>query len=1016
MRPLRSRRAAGLSLDCGVVGHALLVHPKGEPDRQSLLLAGGLARDTQHVLVVVDLPRGFGHEGWELVAGVLEGLGASFRLVFARGTREEIHAAGQWFAYRLGCTVVVPDGEPVQGAGGALFIPDDHGAGWLYYRPGRPPQLDSRRFPKPMWEFSTQDRSWATSPVGVVEPLPGGLWVHSIGVGAENAAHVRRQLAALPSDPNVLSVVLGSPADPPLALTDVARWWETVLPSARPLVRFIPFGPVTVPNGTALGQGLANALNQQVALYAGMPLTVRVGSDAPEVVALREDGTPGWRPFASELVYFPGDGGKPLPPTLYGLRRPMDGMPEISAGVYEYAYDAVLEVVQSGLWMRPQTEPPNGDEVRATAASSGRAAILFDRSSPETAERMRLLAEEVLGRLDPATRVWFRLAPADEPEATVAISGRRASAASAKTEAAGTAWTGWLETYEGAGGLVAGGSVAGGEARADSPTLVLPPPSATESAPSADPAIQSATRATPAAVPWTAASPSAVPTATVGGPPAAPAATDAAGSDGSGSDGAVRTAAELAGSGSQPPSIPAPALVPPVEVPVPVEVPASANGPAPVGAPRTLDPVPVVPVPVVDAPEAPSAGPAAGASGPGAAVRRTGDPEPLAAGPGAGPAALPVAEPLHPGSAPTGPGAVGEPTAQRLPRAPAPRVRLESGPVPGPVAPQPDPPSTPDADTDLPPAADPAPVPGPAEPAAAEEAAAVPPHAVAAAQPRVQPVPRPAACVVPPQQGISHERDWVRRNLNEQYNAIAGTVSRVISEAPGLRGASREATADTLTDLVALHLYLSGESRRLDRAVRKAEVGAHVPVARCVASGLARLPSYRGTAVLHAALHAAERDWYEEDKVVTEWAFCRALTTAYPDTPGDTRFLLWSMTARRTHLVDPSVPDRVLFLPGTGFKVLRVHPGSRHTVLLRELSPSEIGEDGMVDDQRVPLDEIALTGLEQIRDRWDSLAGDGPPVVPAYAAELASPPGLITTDGGPAPRYTAGAATPREGA
>jgi hypothetical protein len=106
----------------------------------------------------------------------------------------------------------------------------------------------------------------------------------------------------------------------------------------------------------------------------------------------------------------------------------------------------------------------------------------------------------------------------------------------------------------------------------------------------------------------------------------------------------------------------------------------------------------------------------------------------------------------------------------------------------------------------------------------------------------------------------------------------------------------------------------------------------------------------------------------------------------------------------------------VLFLPGTGFKVLRVHPGSRHTVLLRELSPSEIGEDGMVDDQRVPLDEIALTGLEQIRDRWDSLAGDGPPVVPAYAAELASPPGLITTDGGPAPRYTAGAATPREGA
>jgi hypothetical protein len=235
---------------------------------------------------------------------------------------------------------------------------------------------------------------------------------------------------------------------------------------------------------------------------------------------------------------------------------------------------------------------------------------------------------------------------------------------------------------------------------------------------------------------------------------------------------------------------------------------------------------------------------------------------------------------------------------------------------------------------------------------------------------RVQPVPKTAACAAPGDREVGKERDWVRRTFSAQYNAVAGSVSRVMSESPGLRGASRADAAEALTDLVAVKLYLTGDSGQVDRAVRSATVGPHVPLARCVASGLRRLPSYRGPALLRTSASAAERAWFREGRLVTEWGFCAARTDVEKAGNGDTDFLVWSMTARRTVLVDPERSDQIIFVPGTSFKVLRdasdLDAGTgRPTVLLRELLPSEIGEDGRVDVARVPLDEIALAGLEQ---------------------------------------------------
>jgi hypothetical protein len=324
-----------------------------------------------------------------------------------------------------------------------------------------------------------------------------------------------------------------------------------------------------------------------------------------------------------------------------------------------------------------------------------------------------------------------------------------------------------------------------------------------------------------------------------------------------------------------------------------------------------------------------------------------------------------------------------------------PAIRLESGPpdttpVPGPVV-VPDEPAEPVTAV-------------PAEDAGEEalltvrenekEAATEQPAAVAGSVlVRVQPVPAPQASAVPPPRGIAQERQWLRRTMSQQFGDTSSLVSRVLSQTPGLRGGGDGASHDVLTDLVAVRLYLAGHGQRIDDAVRTGEVGPHVPFARCVAAGLRRLPSYRGATRLCATIEDAEWQWYESRRLVTEWAFCPALTDGAARLPGDVDFLIWSMTARRTSLLAPDVASQVVFLPGTSFKVLRVREGERREVLLRELSASEIAADGRVETGQVPLDDLALAGLEKAMDAWAHADASGE-LPREFAWRFGNPPGL----------------------
>ncbi|MBB4679868.1 hypothetical protein [Crossiella cryophila] len=286
--------------------------------------------------------------------------------------------------------------------------------------------------------------------------------------------------------------------------------------------------------------------------------------------------------------------------------------------------------------------------------------------------------------------------------------------------------------------------------------------------------------------------------------------------------------------------------------------------------------------------------------------------------------------------------------------------------------------------------------PAPVPPAPAVTAAPVIPAGPA----RALPTPAPAAAALIPDRGLTDEREWLRTNLGAEYGTLSNALARVLSEHPGFQGALTRSAAEILTDAVAVRLYLSPRGIAVDAGLRAATVGAHVPFARCVVSGLNRLPSHRGAAVFTATVDAERLEFYRDNAAVTEWGFLNALTGPHAGSAGDTDLVVWSMTARRTRLLEPEdsrVADRVLFVPGTSFKVLEVTgaaEGQRGRILLRELGAAEIDAEGRIDASRASLDELALRSLKQQLDRW---ATDQPadPIDAAAAARFGTLPGLV---------------------
>ncbi|MER6311661.1 hypothetical protein [Streptomyces sp. NPDC001657] len=970
--PVERLRPTAPAVECLTVGHAVLVRPKGTDERggrRSRSWAEGLALDPDHRLVVVDVPAALPLTAWRPVASRLsrdDDVGRGLRLVPVPGSAADLMPAGQWLADRLGTEVLVPSGELVRVDDGSLFVRGDAESGWLRLRPDAAPHWDSRRAPKPLWEDWMVNQSWTPGPLGVCEPLPGGAWLRPASDALWHRAHRLRLTSVVPCDRKRLCVVLGHPGGAALPLTDVARFWRAVPEEHRGEVRFVGYGPVAASGEETLGQALSDLLGRPVTVYCGLPVAGPAVTGEPDVHTVCPDGAPGWRPFARELGYLPRQqsGGQVLPPRPVSHRLPVHGLPELSPGVYGFAPDAVLEVTQSGLWMRPPTEPADAQAVRALPLDPTAAKILYDTSSQQSAERMQLLALGALWRLDPATRQSSQVLPAAMATAGMGASGGQdAPAASApaglapagSVPAAGLASAGLAPA-----GLAPGWSIPAGGAALTEPVPEVGRSSAPEAATAQSSVAADSTapeRATgpefvtePATAPEfvTALEPTVAPEPTMATLEAAPATVPAEPVAAPVPDPAPVSPAESVPaesvSAASPPATPPSAeqpsgatVVPPAELPAPPPVVRLEADLLP--APSEVEAAPAVPA---------SAAPAAVPAFAGDAPRPPGGAEPVPDLPEARASGDPSGDPS------------GEPSAEEVPKRAA-RTASDDGaaPVGAPAGPGQATVSEPSDD-----------------------------------DPRVQPTPRPEACAVPPSGGIDRERDWLRGALRQQYDAAASSLARLLSQSPGLRGDARKPSEDTLTDLVAVRLYLSAEGSKIDAAVRAATVGPHVPLSRCVYEGLRRLPSHRGAGVLRTTVSDAQWQWYRQQRLVTEWGFCSAVTGAPHELPGSVDFLIWSLTARRTGLLEPAVADRVVFLPGTSFKVLDVRQEERREVLLRELSPSEIAPDGTVDLASGRLDEAAVAGLERAAENW---RGANPPEASPehWSNSFGSPPGLI---------------------
>ncbi|WP_018788318.1 hypothetical protein [Micromonospora sp. CNB394] len=826
------------------VGNAMVLHAEETISAEAQSLALTVVEDADNDVVVLDLGHSLPIGSWESMALVLPRRRRGIRLMACGSYGDTAAMAGQWLSERLNRTVIAPDGELIRGAGGGLFVHSTPNSGWIRFRPGKPPTWDAKRYPAPMWDKAATERR-ASSSTGEIEPLPGGVWIHDVRDPETVAEHRQRLVTDVPCQPEVMTVLLGCPGTAPLSLDDVVRFWRGLDPQSRDRARFVQYGDVRLPEGEAFGQALADLLATGVICYTGVPI------GAPykyEIRAVRADGVLGWQPFALELGYVPRsrDTVKGRRPAVLRHRAPLPHVEEIESRTYWYAPDAVIEVVQAGLWVRSAQVPPNADQIRDLRLDPEGSRLVFDDSVADRTGRMRELAEDLAARVESSTG----------PEHTL------------------------LSTSELVRQRPAGRAEAVLVATAP-PIVIRAPREAPQPAVTAVPAPMAEAVVHPAV--------------------------------------AVRP-------------VPAPVAdrVPPVAAPI--------APPVPVAEPATVAVPPVPPAAV-----------------------------PVRAEPSSHP------EPAGPPPVPIGPVAVPEPAVTPV------TARSVAGtePVAAPPAPV-APPGMAAAELVVPPAAAPD-----------RPAGAAPPPAVTAAPPRPapgpvdlgvrhQPVPAASAsALLPKRRQLDDERAWLRRALSRDFDTMASSVARIMSEHPGLQGSGGVSADDILADSVAVRLYLSGRGAAVDVGLRSGTIGPHVPFARCVVAGLSRLPSYRGAAIYRTSPLAAEWAYYRQRRPVTDWSFVTALTAPCSGQPGDTDVLIWSMTARRTALLEPAgddrVEDRVLFLPGTHFKILELREPAgdqRGAILMREIGATEIGPDGRVDPGRASFDELAATSLRRSLNRW----------------------------------------------
>jgi hypothetical protein len=232
------------------------------------------------------------------------------------------------------------------------------------------------------------------------------------------------------------------------------------------------------------------------------------------------------------------------------------------------------------------------------------------------------------------------------------------------------------------------------------------------------------------------------------------------------------------------------------------------------------------------------------------------------------------------------------------------------------------------------------------------------------------------------------ERTQFRELAAEVWEIHSATVSRVLTRMPALRGAEREAAR---VDLIAVQAYLTGSEQFVSEQALAEDLLAGgtrlLPYAACLASGLRRLPSFRGVGLRglrdFGDLPGNTVEALQPGSLLQSPGPVSSLAHA-AEWPGEAPlgYAIWSVTGRRIRQFVQggfgSGADEVVFAPGTAFRVLGTQDvAGSSVVLLRELPVAEIAGAEASPGQH-QLDRAALTRLQKALTRSRPARGNWP--------------------------------------
>ncbi|WP_051423030.1 hypothetical protein [Salinispora tropica] len=224
--------------------------------------------------------------------------------------------------------------------------------------------------------------------------------------------------------------------------------------------------------------------------------------------------------------------------------------------------------------------------------------------------------------------------------------------------------------------------------------------------------------------------------------------------------------------------------------------------------------------------------------------------------------------------------------------------------------------------------------------------------------------PLPPARVWPDQRSTAAQRHRLRAALGTYYDLHARVVARLLAQHPGLRVLPAGDEPDALmTDLIAVRAFLMGDRSSVAAALRSTSDVGDLAFLACLASGLRRLPSYRGVVYSSVPTQYASHV-YPEGRSFWEPTFLEASTTRVAAGAEMTDLVVWSSNGRHVGgVVGGGDTHRVVFPAWSRFVVLGHRPAGSDrcaAVFLRD-APTESGQVDAARNQRLRERLEALT-------------------------------------------------------